>query len=274
MSCAVIAFVTVHAWVDPPTAWRITPSRDTGDMGDAWTVREFQVYPTADCSGPPLCPSGRGTLCITISKDASNTNNRQRIIDGNPKYPNTEGDFWRGFHWRMDAFQDWVGFQLKVSATPAFGQCARVMQCARSGCAPQLMIQSRAGGAEAPWVDIFDFPTAGDGEWTQIRWTNSPFPPALPPPTPPPTPTAPQTNATAGAAQSTNDQGLSVGTIAGIAVGGAVGLALVLGLCGVSVYICREMNRGLKDAKHGAKQGPRNSKNSAQGAELGKVPPA
>ena len=65
-----------------------------------------------------------------------------------------------------------------------------------------------------------------------------------------------------------------MGAIAGIAVGGAVGLALVLGLCGVSVYICREMNRGLKDAKHGAKQGPRNSKNSAQGAELGKVPPA
>ena len=53
-----------------------------------------------------------------------------------------------------------------------------------------------------------------------------------------------------------------------------MGLALVLGLCGVSVYICRKMDRGLKDAKHGAKQDPRNSKNSAQGAELGKVPPA
>ena len=90
---------------------------------------------------------------------------------------------------------------------------------------------------------------------------------------PPQTPHVPP-SAAPGAAQSTSDQGLSVGAIAGIAVGGAVGLALVLGLCGVSVYICRKMDRGLKDAKHGAKQDPRNSKNSAQGAELGKVPPA
>ena len=51
-----------------------------------------------------------------------------------------------------------------------------------------------------------------------------------------------------------------MGAIAGIAVGGAVGFALALGLCGVSVYICRKMNRGLNDAKHGAKQDPRNNK--------------
>ena len=135
------------------------------------------------------------------------------------------------------------------------------------------------------WFDVITFrDTAESAEWHapvsfSARPPRPPYPPG-PPPTPnrPPSPPQPfpaSKPATApAAAQSTSDQGLSVGAIAGIAVGGAVGLALVLGLCGVSVYICHKMNRGLKDAKHGAKQDPRNSKNSAQGAELGKVPPA
>ena len=53
-----------------------------------------------------------------------------------------------------------------------------------------------------------------------------------------------------------------MGAIAGIAVGGAVGLALALGLCAGSVYLCRKMNRELKqvNAKHGAKVDPQSHK--------------
>ena len=42
---------------------------------------------------------------------------------------------------------------------------------------------------------------------------------------------------------------LSLGAIAGIAAGGAVAVALVLTMAGASFYICRKMNRELKQAK-------------------------
>ena len=42
---------------------------------------------------------------------------------------------------------------------------------------------------------------------------------------------------------------LSLGAIAGIAAGGAVAVALVLTIAGASFYICRKMNRELKQAK-------------------------
>tara|TARA_B100000780_G_scaffold232378_1_gene172331 strand:+ start:88 stop:387 length:300 start_codon:yes stop_codon:yes gene_type:complete len=44
-------------------------------------------------------------------------------------------------------------------------------------------------------------------------------------------------------------QGLSVGAIAGIAAGGAMCLALLLGICCLSVHVCRKMNRELEKAK-------------------------
>ena len=44
-----------------------------------------------------------------------------------------------------------------------------------------------------------------------------------------------------------------MGAIAGIAGGGAMCLALGLAICGISVYVCRKMNRELKQAKHAVK---------------------
>ena len=36
-----------------------------------------------------------------------------------------------------------------------------------------------------------------------------------------------------------------MGAIAGISAGGSIGLVLVLAVCGISVYVCRKMNREL-----------------------------
>jgi hypothetical protein len=47
--------------------------------------------------------------------------------------------------------------------------------------------------------------------------------------------------------------GLSVGAIAGIAAGGAVLVALGLAIVGISVCVCRKMNRELKQAKRDVK---------------------
>ena len=44
-----------------------------------------------------------------------------------------------------------------------------------------------------------------------------------------------------------------MGAIAGIAAGGAILLVLVLAAAGVSVYVCRKMNRELKQAKRDVK---------------------
>ena len=45
-----------------------------------------------------------------------------------------------------------------------------------------------------------------------------------------------------------------MGAIAGIAAGGAMCLALLLGICCLSVHVCRKMNRELEKAKTTATQ--------------------
>ena len=35
-------------------AWRITPAEQTGNMGDAWTIRELHVYEDSECEGDPI----------------------------------------------------------------------------------------------------------------------------------------------------------------------------------------------------------------------------
>ena len=44
-----------------------------------------------------------------------------------------------------------------------------------------------------------------------------------------------------------------MGAIAGIAAGGAILVVLVLGIVGISMYVCRRMDRELKHAKRDVK---------------------
>jgi hypothetical protein len=253
----VTILVIAGAWDEAPTGWRILPA--TSYSNDySWFVRELEVYASPDCTGAPIPP---------FQTFGTNSVDTGKIVDGDPETAWSSMTYGKTF----DAREHYVGFTVR-KANAVQGNCVKLNQGSLhgggSGIAKEIMLQERVDNV---WFDVITFrDTAESAEWHapvsfSARPPRPPYPPG-PPPTPnrPPSPPQPfpaSKPATApAAAQSTSDQGLSVGAIAGIAVGGAVGLALVLGLCGVSVYICRKMDRGLKDAKHGAKQDPRNSK--------------
>jgi hypothetical protein len=160
----------------PPSAWRITPATDTGDMGDSWTVRELQVFQSPTCSGNNIAASST----IASAGDA------YVIIDGEPAWGSTGGSFWTGSN-PVTARSEYVGF---VARSPRHGSCARVMQCSSTGCAPRLVLQARHGTDN--WVDVVTFDTV-QGAWTEVTWTSPPLPPAAPAPVepPPPTPSPP-----------------------------------------------------------------------------------
>ena len=109
------------------------------------------------------------------------------------------------------------------------------------------------------------FKTVGADAWTTVELDDRrpflpPYPPSPPPPLPPPPPSPlPSLPSVA------KDNSLSAGAVAGIAGGGAVAVGLVLAIIGISVYICRKMNRELKQAKKPASEKSETSVPAVQG---------
>lgn len=217
-----------------PTAWRVLPSKATAGVGNPWTVRELQVYPSSDCSGafiPPMQP-------LASSGRPANA------IDGD------EETYWRascdggGVCATRSVY---VGFEVRQDDATV-GRCLRMKQCAESrwwrqyNCAPDLVLQERV---DAIWYDVAAFETAGPSEWTQYEFSQrppaAPSPPATPPAYPPPpsvpplrpSPSWPPPPAPPPLAPPTAlPAPLGVGAVAGIAVGGVALLAaLVLVVC-------------------------------------------
>ena len=228
------------------TGWRLTPSVPTGDMGDGWTVREVQFYERSDCGGDPIPHAS------TIPAQAT------AIVDGR-----TDSSY-EGCN-PCDPHQEYVGYR---TATPTVARCLKIFQCYGSGCVPFLLVQAEADGQ---WLDVMTFKARGADKWTivelDIRPPNLPPPPPLPPP--PSSPPAPP-----GGSSGEASQGLSVGAIAGIAAGGSIGLFLVLAICGISVYVCRKMNRELKQAKLAVKPGKPHTSSTATRSVEGSPAPA
>ena len=230
------SFLHMHA----PTAWRVLPSKATaGGVGNPWTVRELQVYPSPDCSGayiPPMQP-------LASSGRPANA------IDGDEET-----------YWRASCDGDglcatrsvYVGFEVQPDDA-AVGRCLRMKQCAecrwswrQCNCAPDLVLQEQV---DAIWYDVAEFETAGSSEWTQYEFSQRPpappRPPATPPASPPP-PSAPPLRPSpcwppppappplAPPWTSSRPAPLGVGAVAGIAVGGVVLLAALLLVVGVS----------------------------------------
>ena len=216
------------------TGWRLTPSAPTGDMGDGWTVREVQFFALSGCGGDPIPHES------TIPGSAS------AIADGrldstyqgcNPCKPH----------------QEYVGYRPVggLDGLPTVARCLKIFQCYSSGCVPSLLLQAEVDGQ---WRDATIFTTKGADAWTTVELDfRRPSPPLPPPPpslSPSTLPSPPPSVLSDGEAS----QGLSVGAIAGIAAGGAMCLALLLGICCLSVHVCRKMNRELEKAKTTATQ--------------------
>ena len=222
-------FLTLTQGLWEATGWRLTPSVPTGDMGDGWTVREVQFYAQSGCGGKPI-PHGS-----TIPKSAS------AIVDG--RMDNS----YRGCN-PCKPHEEYVGYTVALNvigtAVPTVARCLKIFQCYSSGCVPSLLLQVEADGQ---WRDATTFKTKGVDHWTTVELDFRPpnLPPSPPPPSPSTLPPPPPSVLSDGEAS----QGLSAGAIAGIAAGGAISLALLLGICGISVYVCRKMNRELEKAK-------------------------
>jgi len=215
--------------------WRLTTNKPTGDMDGEWTIREFQLYTTPDCSGKKIPNVG------TIPSGAAD------IADGDT------GSWWLGCN-PCHPHKEYVGLHTALTAV----RCLKLWQCARTGCAPELLLQACSGGpctsrngvdAEAggTWKDVQVFKTVGPSAWTTVKLEDqrpSPPPSPLMPPPPSPPPSSPPPSL-----PSVAEDKLSAGAVAGISAGGAVLVVLVLATIGVSVHICRKMNRELKQAK-------------------------
>ena len=214
MAC--LCFLAAVQGIWESTGWRLTPSAPTGDMGDSWTVREVRFHERADCLGDPI-PYAR-----IIPAEAS------EIVDGRID------SSWQGCN-PCKPHQNYVGYR---TATPTVAGCLRIYQCYRTGCVPSLLLQAEVNGQ---WLDVMTFKTRPPDHWTDVMLDMRP--PLLPPP-PSPLPSAPPSSPPGGE----GSQGLSGGAIAGISAGGSIGLALVLAVCGISVYLCRKMNREIKQA--------------------------
>ena len=229
-------FLTLTQGLWEATGWRLTPSVPTGDMGDGWTVREVQFYALSGCGGDPI-PHGS-----TIPGSAS------AIVDGRMDIS------YRGCN-PCKPHEEYVGYTVALNvngtAVPTVARCLKIFQCYSSGCVPSLLLQVEADGQ---WRDATTFKTKGVDQWTTVELDfRRPSPPLPPPPpslSPSTLPSPPPSVLSDGEAS----QGLSVGAIAGIAAGGAISLALLLGICGISVYVCRKMNRELEKAKTTATQ--------------------
>ena len=158
----------------PPDAWRIMPATATGDMGDSWTVRELQLFASADCTGTRIRHAS------TISSSGSG-GQADEITKGVPTYPDISGSWWQGsLGTSIQARSEWVGF-IVMPGEEAHAGCVRLAQCASSGCAPRILLQSRTGGNSAPWVDVVEFDTVAYA-WTEFTWAYPPAPPRSPPP--------------------------------------------------------------------------------------------
>lgn len=239
------------------TAWRLTTTSPTGDMDGEWTIRELQLYATPDCSGAkiPKLPGKQGTI-----PSGANT-----IADGDT------GTMWLGCN-PCHPHKEYVGLRTALTVV----RCLKLWQCARTGCVPELLLQACWNGtctsrngvdaeARASWKDVMVFKTMGPSAWTTVELDDRrpflpPYPPSPPPPLPPPPPSPlPSLPSVA------KDNSLSAGAVAGIAGGGAVAVGLVLAIIGISVYICRKMNRELKQAKKPASETRQTSVPAVQG---------
>ena len=220
-----------------PTAWRVLPSKATaGSDNTPWTVTEFQVYPSFNCSGAhippkqPLASSGRPA----------------NAIDGD------EETYWRATcDGTCAARSVYVGFEV-LPTDAAAGRCLRIRQCEesyrwwrRSNCAPDLVLQEQVDDI---WYDVAQFETAGPREWTQYDFSqrppSAPWPPGKPPAYPPPplapplppSPSSPPPPAPPPFVPpfAPPPAPLGAGALAGIAAGGVVLLAALLLVAGVS----------------------------------------
>ena len=165
---------------DLPSGWRILPARDFSSGGGQWTVRELQVYPSHDCTGPYI-PPWRAIASSGAERAA-------RIID------DSETSYWQADCSKCLARSEYIGFRV-LRQDRAVGNCVRVKQCRSSGCAPSVVLQEMVG---SQWFDVITFDTPGIDEWTQAqlvqRPPSPPSPPSRPPlpPSPPPPPPPPQ----------------------------------------------------------------------------------
>ena len=243
------------------TAWRLTTNSPTGDMDGDWTIRELQLYATPDCSGAkiPKLPGKQGTIPSGAST----------IADGDT------GTWWLGCN-PCHPHKEYVGLRTALTVV----RCLKLWQCARTGCVPELLLQACWNGtctsrngvdaeARASWKDVMVFKTVGADAWTTVELDDRrpflpPYPPSPPPPLPPPPP-SPLLSLPSVAKAVAKDNSLSAGAVAGIAGGGAVAVGLVLAIIGISVYICRKMNRELKQAKKPASEKSETSVPAVQG---------
>ena len=174
-------------------------------------------------------------------------------MDGDPETAwatNTFGD-------RFAPRAHYVGFQVR-KADAVQGNCVKLNQGTlhggTSGIVPDVLLQEKVNGV---WFDVTTFrDTATAAEFHApvkfaARPPRPPWPPAPPPnpSSPPEVPPPPATPPTLPPPAGGQGEGLTVGAIAGIAAGGAILLVLVLAAAGISMHVCRKMNRELKQAK-------------------------
>ena len=182
-------------------AWRITPAEQTGNMGDAWTLRELHVYEDSECEGDPI----QATSVFSKPSYPSKIN----IADGDT------GSFWQANCGRTGngcaAYGPHVGF---YTATNTTARCVKLYQCSGTGCAPSIALQYMINGGDWTTAIVFD---AKHGAFED-------YPIHFPCPTTPPTPGP----GSSGGSGRSGANAASAGLIAGVVVGAAVILLVLL----------------------------------------------
>ena len=182
-------------------AWRITPAEQTGNMGDAWTLRELHVYEDSECEGDPIQATS------VFSKPSLPS--KKDIVDGDA------GSFWQancgGSGNGCAAYGPHIGF---YTATNTTARCVKLYQCSGTGCAPSIALQYMINGGDWTTAIVFD---AKHGAFED-------YPIHFPCPTTPPTPSP----GSSGGSGRSGANAASAGLIAGVVVGAAVVLLVLL----------------------------------------------
>jgi len=145
-----------------PIGWRILPATDTGDMGDFWTVREFDVWTGGNCTGPaeydPEVDEKTGPAhYMTGRLPPFSTNSDDGSLPDLAFDHNVE-TYHQGSCQTCTAKGAYVGFTVDPKQA-AEGKCVRLRQCYGTGCAPKVLLQKTYDGSS--WVDVITFDHAG-----------------------------------------------------------------------------------------------------------------
>jgi len=141
-----------------PTGWRLLPATDTGNLGDFWTVRTFDIYAGGSC--------GEGTMIDKIQPSSTFTSDGS---DPGAAFDTDVDTYWQGPCMTCTAKGAHVGF-LVDSADAKQGKCARVRQCLGTGCVETLLIQQSFDEGNT-WVDVKVFTHAGKRLITYVDLT-------------------------------------------------------------------------------------------------------